>query len=223
MTTPTAIQYFSRRVSTYEERDGGASLRKAEFYKNCLGEIGITVPKGKLLDVGIATGILAQVFEEDGHTIYGVDGSIRMLDECIDVGIDSENLVQMDLTKHTLPFDDDTFEITVTSSTLFYLQNACEVVRDMIRVTKPDGIIIIDPDVHNAEAQIVFTTILSEDRPKSFVQSGRMLNQVFKESGVEILLNRPQGDVEDINHGEHGSFKIANNVFILRKIEPIIP
>jgi ubiquinone/menaquinone biosynthesis C-methylase UbiE len=216
MKNPTAIQYFSKRAGSYELSDGGNAARTAEFYKHALGELNIVVPAGKLLDVGIATGLLSAPFAKDGFEIYGVDGSKKMLDACIAKGIKAENLKQLNLTQKPLPFDGDSFDIVVTSSTLFYLNNACDVVREMIRVAKPDGIIMMDPEIHNADSDAVLNYELAEGRPRYFIVSDRLLNEIFDEAGVTVLEKKAYA-VHEQESPKLGKFQVANSLMVLRK------
>lgn len=222
MAKQTSVQYFSNKAATFEQNDGAKAAHAAQFYQQALGALNISIPVGAILDVGIATGILSKPFSDKGFDVYGVDGSKKMIDRSIANGVNPDNLQQVNLTRSNLPYDDDSFEVTVTSSTLFYLENACDVVREMIRVTKPGGLIIIDPEIHNADTDTVFRYAQAEDRPYFFIQSGGILADIFEETGVEILDNRPFS-VRSAEHPQFGSYQIANNFFILRKLSPQNP
>jgi ubiquinone/menaquinone biosynthesis C-methylase UbiE len=216
MGTPSAIEYFSVRASVFMTTDGNQAQRVGQHYRDMLDTLKITIPRGKLLDVGIASASLSLAFKTGDLEIFGIDGSEDMLALAEKNGIPESHLTQLDLLENPIPFDDDSFDIVVTSSTLFYLKNACQVIEEMIAVTKPGGIIMIDPEIHDANTNDIFPYQQRSNTPLFFVQSESALTAIFAEKDIDILY---RADYAHTQHQtkEEGRFTVTNSVFILRK------
>lgn len=97
-----------------------------------------------MLDVGIGSGLSALPFMKQwpSTTLHGVDGSRLMLKQCRDklpqARLSTLNLDKIDLR---LPYDEAQFNLTLCQGTLYLLENATAVIREMLRVTRPGGII----------------------------------------------------------------------------------
>jgi ubiquinone/menaquinone biosynthesis C-methylase UbiE len=96
----------------------------------------------KLLEVGCGTGHWSQFFSEHGFEVTGVDVSERMIDIAKSKNISNASFQVAD--GHSLPFADDTFNVTAAITTLEFVHNAKTVVREMVRCThKREGLLII--------------------------------------------------------------------------------
>ncbi len=105
----------------------------------------------KFLDVGIGTGERPALFR-DTHPdwdLYGLDGAPENLDRCKANRIPEKNLTLIDLEKEQFPFDFNTFDLVVSIDTLNYLQNACQVIEEMIKVAKPFTPIVLSLVTHS--------------------------------------------------------------------------
>ena len=214
MPRPTAIAYYDAVAHDYDRADGELSQRMGERYLEFL--VDIKIPGGKMLDVGIGTGLMTQAFRKRGRAIYGVDGAPNMIEEAVRNGVKRENLAVVDLETSSLPHADDTFSFTVTNSALAYIHNASQVVAEMIRVTKPGGIILIDPLVHLNDFPDVVGFVTGENRPPNYAQSDDALQSLFAAHGAEILKDLSFGG-DDFTHPQYGDVKTENVVYILRK------
>ena len=101
----------------------------------------------KILDVACGTGRFVQDLFKTKKEIkyYGLDSSKKMLKKLKDKTNDkSINLYCQDASK--IPFKDKTFDITYSFHLLWHLekQDQIKIIKEMIRVTKDGGIIIID-------------------------------------------------------------------------------
>jgi ubiquinone/menaquinone biosynthesis C-methylase UbiE len=108
--------------------------------------IGRYLPPGakgkKLLEVGCGTGHWSQFFSEYGFEVTGVDISERMIDIARAKSIPNSSFQIAD--GHSLPFADETFDVTAAITTLEFVSDAETVVREMIRCTrKPGGQLLI--------------------------------------------------------------------------------
>jgi ubiquinone/menaquinone biosynthesis C-methylase UbiE len=214
MPTPRAIPYYDAIAGDYDRADGDLSRRLGERYLEFL--VNIKIPGGKMLDVGIGTGLMTQAFRKRGRAIHGVDGSPNMIEAAVGNGFKRENLHVVDLETAPLPFDDDSFSITITNSSLVYIHNAAQVVAEMIRVTKPGGIIVIDPLVHLNDFADTVSFVTRDGIPPNHAQSDNELHRIFAAHGVEILKEMSFGG-RDFDHPQHGPVKTEDVVYILRK------
>lgn len=216
MSIPSATQYFAAMASSFcDER--GADLEKIGLlYQGALAQINVSLTEGKLLDIGIAASYLSLPFKEKGLDVYGIDSSREMLDLAINNGIPAENLTQVDLQEDPIPHDEDTFTITVTSATLFFLSNACQVIGEMIDVTKPGGFIMIDPTCHNFESDGFLPFDTNDGQPTRYIQSRQYLEKIFQNAGAVKLLEATIGE-KPLNTDELGRGKSSQSLFVLQK------
>lgn len=94
-------------------------------------------PRGKGLDVGCGTGVLAQRLAEAGYEMSGIDPSPGMLE----VGAANAPRVTTAVASGTsLPFPNDSFDLVITVAVLHHVADAGDVaatLAEMIRVCKP--------------------------------------------------------------------------------------
>ncbi len=96
----------------------------------------------KLLEVGCGTGHWSRFFSEYGFEVTGVDVSQHMIDIAKSKNISDASFQVAD--GHSLPFAEGTFDITAAITTLEFVRDAKEVVREMVRCTrKPAGKLLI--------------------------------------------------------------------------------
>ncbi len=114
----------------------------------------------RLLDVGIGSGLSALPFQKRWPRLQidGVDGSRSMLASCRET-LPRARLRHLDLETGRLPYDDGTFDITLSQGSLYMLRNAAAIVRDMVRVTRPGGLIGLN---FEASADPVPTSTLND-------------------------------------------------------------
>ncbi len=121
-------------------------LNELEPYQSLLGQFVIDLGniQGKeVLDVGVGTGNLAVLLNKKGASITGLDFSKEGLDffkkKVPDGKVVFHNL------RETLPFKDSYFDYIVSNNTIYTLpkENHLRVLRELFRVMKPGGKIII--------------------------------------------------------------------------------
>jgi ubiquinone/menaquinone biosynthesis C-methylase UbiE len=96
----------------------------------------------KLLEVGCGTGHWSRFFSEYGFEVIGVDISERMVNIVKSKNISDASFQLAD--GHSLPFADDTFDVTAAITTLEFVHDAKTAVREMVRCTrKPGGRLLI--------------------------------------------------------------------------------
>ena len=97
------------------------------------------------MDVGCGTGRWDKFFLSKGANVIGIDKSKEMLGKAKKV----KGLKTKIMDARNLKFKDNSFDITFSSLLLSQLKDYKKVVKEMIRVTKPSGWIIIS-DLHGA-------------------------------------------------------------------------
>jgi 2-polyprenyl-3-methyl-5-hydroxy-6-metoxy-1,4-benzoquinol methylase len=106
--------------------------------------------KGKLLDVGAGTGALSNKLKSEGFDVSACDiNPGNFIPE--DINCKEANL------NTNFPFDDATFDYAVSAEVIEHIENPWFFVRELYRITKPDGIVIIStPNLHNWYVRLYF-------------------------------------------------------------------
>lgn len=93
-------------------------------------------PRGNLLDVGAGDGTLAERLRHEGFDVTAIDlFTADFLPN--DIEIKSANL------NEGIPFSDGQFQVLVTTEVIEHLENPWSFVRELYRVTKPGGLVIL--------------------------------------------------------------------------------
>lgn len=131
---------FSNHVQAYDELGLHLQDRSARIQLE-----GMRFDEMKVLDVGCGTGALAYVaFEQDARTVVCGDISYLMLHKVAAKDRDSKDkLTNCQLDAGGLPFEDASFDAVISGMTFGTLPDQELVVREMIRVTKPGGLICV--------------------------------------------------------------------------------
>jgi ubiquinone/menaquinone biosynthesis C-methylase UbiE len=134
---------FSSHVEKYDKLGLENQLRAASLQ---LAEIDF---KGKeVLDVGCGTGVSSFIALEKGASkVVCGDISQYMLDKAQEkataAGYDKNQIVFRQLDAESLPFEKDSFDVTMTGMTLGVLPNQEKAVTEMARVTRPNGLVSV--------------------------------------------------------------------------------
>jgi SAM-dependent methyltransferase len=94
----------------------------------------------RLLDVGSGSAQLKHFCDFGNIDWYGVDISARGIKECRDMGY---KMCRCDIDEEPLPFDDEAFDVVVGSHVLEHLCDRESAVKEMGRVLKAGGLLII--------------------------------------------------------------------------------
>src|ERR671921_694701 len=119
-------------------------------------------PGDRILEVGVGTGINTSLYPRNCH-VTGIDLSAGMLEKARErvarEGLANVRLLEMDAAR--LTFADDTFDIVYAPYLVSVVPDPVQVVREMRRVCKPGGKIIIlnhfrsaNPSLSRAERAI---------------------------------------------------------------------
>lgn len=109
-----------------------------------LSMVGSIPNRGPVLDAGCGTGNNAVLLAQRGMSVTGVDISDKMLQvarsKVVKAGL-KVNLIQADASK--LPLPDNCFDTAICSLVLEFAENPEMIVRELFRVLRPKGVIIL--------------------------------------------------------------------------------
>ena len=113
------------------------------------------MPPGlRVAEVGTGTGILARELAGLGCSVVAVDHSPRML-EAARANLDEAGVHGVELrqgTAEALPLSDASVDAAFAHMVLHYLASPADAVREMARVTKPGGVVVVvDFERHDRE------------------------------------------------------------------------
>src|SRR5919204_1040246 len=116
-----------------------------------IGELGVT-PGLRVLDVGCGDGTTAIPAAQLGADVLGVDIASNLVaagnERAEQLGLDNCTFQQGDATDlHEL--DDESFDLTVSIFGAMFAPNPFDVAKEMVRVTKPGGRIVMGNWVPN--------------------------------------------------------------------------
>ena len=114
----------------------GATVKALEL-DAILGLLGDITNK-KLLEVGIGTGAFAVEFKKRGAEVYGIDPANNMLEIAQKRGL----IVKFGYGE-AVPFEDNTFDVVVSITAMENSKDPDKFVKEMVRVAKPHGTIVI--------------------------------------------------------------------------------
>ena len=132
----------------------------------------------QLLDVGCGAGHWGRALRPrlgDGATLAGIDHEAAFVEAAAATaraeGIEARYRVA---SADALPFDDDTFDVTTCQTVLIHVADAQAVVNEMVRVTKPGGVVIL-VEPNNAAMAATFVNTSVPLTPDEHVALFRML------------------------------------------------
>lgn len=131
---------FDDVAAKYDRTNDVLSLGQARAWRRAVAEAVGAGPGQRVLDLGAGTGTSSLPFAEAGAEVVPCDFSIGMLGEGKKRHPELA-LTAGDATK--LPFADDSFDATTISFALRNVQDTDAALRELHRVTKPGGKVVI--------------------------------------------------------------------------------
>lgn len=106
----------------------------AQFFHEAIRQLTHNNMPVKLLDFGCGAGQLVQDFCQLGYNAYGCDVWTTYAQKPV-----NERLSEIQINPYRLPFEDNHFDIVVSTSVLEHAQNTEECFQEIYRVLKPGG------------------------------------------------------------------------------------
>jgi ubiquinone/menaquinone biosynthesis C-methylase UbiE len=98
---------------------------------------------GTVLDVGCGPAIFTKELVEMNFQIYSVDLSFNMLKKAKIISNSNKNLFWANSQIEELPFVDNVFDVIICIGVITYSKNTIKALREIARILKPGGTIII--------------------------------------------------------------------------------
>lgn len=118
---------------------------KIEFVKK-IGRCGISLAGKRVLDVGCGKGGVVLACAREGAQVTGFDvdnEELRIAIERMRCEELEDRITLLQGDAHEIAFSDNSFDIVISTSTLEHVVNPKRVLREMVRVTKHQGLCII--------------------------------------------------------------------------------
>jgi demethylmenaquinone methyltransferase/2-methoxy-6-polyprenyl-1,4-benzoquinol methylase len=146
----------------------------------------------RVLDVGCGTGFGTQGLLERTENVHGLDQSVHQLEQAWDkLGKhDPVSFYRGDAER--LPFRDDAFDVVWSSGSIEYWPDPVATLRDMRRVTKPGGqVLVVGPNYPKTGImqRVADAIMLFYDRDEA--------DRMFRAAGYEDVRHREMGPSYD--------------------------
>jgi SAM-dependent methyltransferase len=154
-------------------------------------------PRGKGLDVGCGTGVLAGRLAADGYEMAGVDPSGGMLDV---LRANTPAVAATEASGTALPFDEDSFDLVLTVAALHHIAEPADVhqtLREMVRVARPGGRIVVwDHNPRNPYWGRLMARVPQDTGEERLIPEAEVL-EGLRAGGAEIISSVQLGMVPD--------------------------
>lgn len=159
-------------------------------------EVGLKTAS-RVLDVGCGSGFVTQdIARLTQGVVYALDGSSSLLKVALKILKNYSNVRFFLADAQSLPFQDNTFDITTCNLMLMWADDPYKVVQEMARVTKPQGKVLasLEPDyggkIHWPEHQKIDPLFAGEAIRKKGGDPhiGRKLRELFVCAGLETKI-----------------------------------
>ncbi|MGV0362814.1 class I SAM-dependent methyltransferase [Corynebacterium minutissimum] len=117
---------------------GGLAEDTAALVDALTHDLSLSLTGARVLDVGGGPGYFASAFAQRGASYVGLEPDVG---EMAAAGIEVAQAVRGDGTR--LPFADGTFDVTYSSNVAEHIPNPWVMGEEMLRVTKPGGLVLL--------------------------------------------------------------------------------
>jgi 2-polyprenyl-3-methyl-5-hydroxy-6-metoxy-1,4-benzoquinol methylase len=156
------------------------------FFKNKLGrQIPDFIENGFLLEIGCGRGEYLAKMRDLGWNVRGVDVN----QEAIDFASSHYQLDVCVTRADNLPYDDAFFDVVFLKHVIEHLHEPITAMKEICRVMKPDGrILITTPNTNSLGNKLFGERWMSYDPPRHLmVHNKKSLSHLFNLTGVEML------------------------------------
>jgi len=119
--------------------------------------------RGRVLEVGVGTGMIALPLAERGIDVVGLDLSAAMMAKLVEKagGLAPFPLLRGDATR--LPFSDATFGATYARHVLHLIRDWRAVVGELCRIVRSGGLVLIAPGAYTGEAGYELSRLIRDE------------------------------------------------------------
>jgi SAM-dependent methyltransferase len=148
------LDQFTRQAEPFAQRHGYRSDPLLDLMAECAA----ASPEDSVLDVACGPGIISCHFARRARHVTGVDVVPAMLERAQRYQAEQQmkNLTWQLASSTDLPFAGDTFDCVVTRFSFHHFLNPIAALREMKRVAKPGGTILVCDVAPRPEAQSTF-------------------------------------------------------------------
>jgi ubiquinone/menaquinone biosynthesis C-methylase UbiE len=144
-------------------------------------------PRGRGLDVGCGTGVLAARLADAGYEMVGVDPSDGMLDI---LRARTPHIDAVRASGTALPFADASFELVMSVAVMHHIADPEDVKRtlaEMVRVARPGGRILVwDHNPRNPYWPLLMARVPQDTGEERLIAEAEMLGGL-RAAGAEVL------------------------------------
>ncbi|SRR5258708_27455980 len=151
---------------------------------------------GRVLDIGASTGVMLDIFKENGWETWGVEPSIsafRAMEK-------KHKILKTYFEKAKLP--ENYFDLVIMNHTLEHVDDALLVLKKIYKISKKGGIVLIDvPNAGGLGSKIwrdKWAYRLPEEHNYQFTKTS--LSELFKEAGFEIIYFKSRSGIFELSN-----------------------
>ena len=135
--------YYKSAGNKGIKQPSSAKIREVEFFKSFI----YPERAKKLLDIGCGTGTFLKSIEESETDLWGIDISVNATNRAKKILSKPEQIICKNACP--LPFGDSEFDYVTAWGTIEHFPSILSILKEIKRVTKPEGkIIIMVPNVY---------------------------------------------------------------------------
>ena len=135
---------FNRKAASWQSKYGPNGKLRARVQQFIVRLSELSPPPRKVLDFGCGTGDIAAAIGRIGYQVTACDVAEKMLEvaRATHAGTAVE-WVDLEPDRVILPFEDGSFDAAVASSVFEYLDDVPQVAKELSRVLRPQGILLL--------------------------------------------------------------------------------
>jgi ubiquinone/menaquinone biosynthesis C-methylase UbiE len=148
--------------------------------------------KKNILDVGCGPGqITLDIANITNGQVTGIDIDPEKLEKAKILLAETPNVKLLEADAQDLPFAAETFDLVIFTITLIYIQDQQKAINEMVRVTKPGGIVFasLEPDyageINYPESPVKPLILKQMQELGADLETGRKLKVLFNKAGLK--------------------------------------
>lgn len=159
----------------------------------------------KILDLGCGTGNLTYKLANLGCNVTGIDISEKMLEEAMRKSVNGNGTVDFyKMNGDNIDFEDNSFDCVISNAAFEFIENPEEVLQELFRVLKPNGIVVIGTIQKHGEWANFYSSDFCKGTAyeKAIFKTGEELasiNRGYFEDKEECLFISPNEKEENFN------------------------